>query len=234
MRAVGASAQELYELVSGFEEFQGRVTVGGVAFAVLLMNMATPAIAEFGSEYLKETYLKPAIAGEVVASIAVTEPGAGSDLASVQTFAERKGDKWVINGHKVWTSLAHFAEWMIVLLRTEGEATYAAKLGPEDRRLDWDRPAEELDRWIRGCDPWPGAWTTHDDRPLQVFHPELGASPGDGPPGMVLCADSRDGLVIATGSGAIRIREVKPAGRPRLSSEAWIHGRGVSEGQSFE
>lgn len=113
-------------------------------------------------------------------------------------------------------------------------ATYAPKMSRASARLDWRLPAVELDRWIRGCDPWPGAWTTHEDRPLQVFRPGLDAAPGEGPPGMVLSADSRDGLVVATGSGAIRIGEVKPAGRPRMTSEAWINGRGVSEGQSFE
>jgi methionyl-tRNA formyltransferase len=113
-------------------------------------------------------------------------------------------------------------------------ATYAPKMSRAAARLDWRLPAEELDRWIRGCDPWPGAWTTHEDRSIQVFLPEIEPSRDDGPPGTVLTADTRDGLVVATGSGALRIGEVKPAGRPRMTSEAWINGRGVSEGQSFE
>ena len=113
-------------------------------------------------------------------------------------------------------------------------ATYAPKMSRAAARLDWRLPAAELDRWIRGCDPWPGAWTTHEDRSIQVFHPEIEPSRDDGPPGMVLTADTRDGLLVATGAGALRIGEVKPAGRPRMTSEAWINGRGVSEGQSFE
>ena len=113
-------------------------------------------------------------------------------------------------------------------------ATYAPKMGRAAARLDWRLPAVELDRWIRGCDPWPGAWTTHEDRSIQVFHPEIEPSRDAGPPGTVLTADLREGLLVATGAGALRIGEVKPAGRPRMTAEAWINGRGVSEGQSFE
>jgi len=113
-------------------------------------------------------------------------------------------------------------------------ATYAPKMSREGARLDWRLPATELDRWIRGCDPWPGAWTTLAEQAVQVFGPELVSSSESGPPGTVLAADSQEGLVVATGSGAIRLREVKPAGRPRMASEPWIHGRGVAEGQSFE
>jgi methionyl-tRNA formyltransferase len=113
-------------------------------------------------------------------------------------------------------------------------ATYAPKMSREGARLDWRLPAAELDRWIRGCDPWPGAWTTLEGKPLQVFGPALDLSNGTGAPGTVLAADPQRGLVVATGSGALRLHAVKPAGRPRMTSEAWIHGRGVVEGQSFE
>ena len=75
----------------------------GIPMAVSVQtHMATPAIDEFGSEYLKETYLMPAIAGDMVASIAVTEPGAGSDVASLQTTAKKDGDAYVINGSKTY------------------------------------------------------------------------------------------------------------------------------------
>jgi len=113
-------------------------------------------------------------------------------------------------------------------------ATYAPKMSREGARLDWRLPAAELDRWIRGCDPWPGAWTTLEDRSVQVFGPEPEPAGGTRPPGTVLAADPRQGLVVATGSGALRLREVKPAGRSRMSSEDWIRGRSVGEGQSFE
>ena len=86
---------------------------------VIGLGMAAPTVFYHGQEEVKQRLLPRLFSGEDIWCQGFSEPGAGSDLASVQTFAERKGDKWVINGHKVWTSLAHFAEWMILLLRTD-------------------------------------------------------------------------------------------------------------------
>ncbi len=113
-------------------------------------------------------------------------------------------------------------------------ATYAPKMSRDTARLDWRLPAVELDRWIRGCDPWPGAWTELEGTPLHVFGSEPLAGRDDGTPGSVLTASVDQGLIVATGSGAIRVREVKPAGRARMDATAWIHGRGVEKGQAFE
>jgi alkylation response protein AidB-like acyl-CoA dehydrogenase len=91
---------------------------------VIGLGMAAPTVFYHGQDALKEKLLPRLFSGEDIWCQGFSEPGAGSDLASVQTFAERKGDKWVINGHKVWTSLAHFAEWMILLLRTDKSHKY--------------------------------------------------------------------------------------------------------------
>lgn len=91
---------------------------------VIGLGMAAPTVFYHGQESLKERLLPALFSGEDIWCQGFSEPGAGSDLASVQTFAQRKGDKWVINGHKVWTSLAHFAEWMILLLRTDKSHKY--------------------------------------------------------------------------------------------------------------
>lgn len=64
-------------------------------------DCATPALARFGSEQLKKDYLAPAIAGDHVTCIGVSEPGGGSDVASLKTTAVRKGDDYIINGQKV-------------------------------------------------------------------------------------------------------------------------------------
>lgn len=116
-------------------------------------------------------------------------------------------------------------------------ATYAPKLTRDEARVDWTLSAGDLHRWIRGCDPWPAAWTELDDQPVQLFRPEVvEAAPEvatSAEPGAVLRADARGGLEVATGSGRLRIGEVKPAGKARMSSTAWIAGRGVAEGDRF-
>jgi alkylation response protein AidB-like acyl-CoA dehydrogenase len=87
-------------------------------------GMAAPTVFHHGSDALKQRLLPRLFSGEDIWCQGFSEPGAGSDLANVQTFAEKKGEHWVINGHKVWTSLAHFAEWMIILLRTDKSHKY--------------------------------------------------------------------------------------------------------------
>jgi citronellyl-CoA dehydrogenase len=87
-------------------------------------DMATPALHRFGSDDLKRRYLVPAIRGEHVAAIAVTEPGAGSDVAGIKTRAVRDGDEWVINGSKIYITNAATADWLCLLAVTDPEAGY--------------------------------------------------------------------------------------------------------------
>jgi len=92
---------------------------------VIGLGMGAPTILHHGSEENKKRYLPKLLSGEEIWCQGFSEPGAGSDLASVKTKAEKKGDVWVINGHKVWTSLAHFASWMIILTRHSNDDKYA-------------------------------------------------------------------------------------------------------------
>ena len=91
---------------------------------VIGMGMAAPTIFFHAQDDVKAEVLPKLLSGEHIWCQGFSEPGAGSDLANQQTFAERDGDNWVINGHKVWTSLAHFAEWMILLCRTNKDDKY--------------------------------------------------------------------------------------------------------------
>jgi citronellyl-CoA dehydrogenase len=106
-------------------EEMGRISCGGVPMAMAVqMSMATPALARYGSEELKQTYLASAIRGETVASIAVTEPDAGSDVAGIRTRGVRDGDQWVINGAKLYITNGTQADWLCLLARTSDEPGY--------------------------------------------------------------------------------------------------------------
>ena len=91
---------------------------------IIGMGMAAPTIYFHARDDVKQELLPRLLSGEDIWCQGFSEPGAGSDLANQQTFAEKKGDSWVINGHKVWTSLAHFASWMILLCRTSKDDKY--------------------------------------------------------------------------------------------------------------
>ena len=112
-----------YELA--FLEELGRIESDGVSMAITVQtNMATPAIHQFGSDYLKETYLKPAIAGDMVSAIAVTEPDAGSDVFALKTFAAKKGDHYIINGSKTFITNGTQADFLTLLARTSEDPGY--------------------------------------------------------------------------------------------------------------
>jgi citronellyl-CoA dehydrogenase len=97
----------------------------GVPMAIAVQtHMATPAIAEFGNDHLKETYLKPSLAGDLVAAVAVTEPEAGSDVAALRTKAVKDGDSYVINGSKTYITNGTQADYITTLARTSDEPGY--------------------------------------------------------------------------------------------------------------
>jgi citronellyl-CoA dehydrogenase len=97
----------------------GAIRCGGVPMAIgVQTDMATPALARFGSDEVRREFLAPAIAGDAVACIGVSEPGAGSDVASIKTSARSDGDDYVINGGKMWITNGVQADWICLLANT--------------------------------------------------------------------------------------------------------------------
>ena len=102
------------------EEFRKVHAPGDVAGIGTMMLV--PTLLEKGEEWQKEKFVPPTIRGEIVWCQGYSEPGSGSDLASLKTRAELVGDEWVINGQKIWTTTAQNADYMFCLCRTEPEA----------------------------------------------------------------------------------------------------------------
>jgi methionyl-tRNA formyltransferase len=108
----------------------------------------------------------------------------------------------------------------------EEGVTYAAKLTREEGRLDWRRPAAELERAVRGLNPWPGVWFERDGERVKVLAAELMAGTSDAPPGTVL----DDRLAVACGSGALRPVLLQRAGRAPADAAAFLRGYPVPRG----
>jgi citronellyl-CoA dehydrogenase len=109
-----------YNLVAAEE--LGTAHCGGVPLAVgVQTDMCTPAIARFGSDELKRTFLAPAITGDMVGCIGVSEVGAGSDVAGMTTNAKKDGDDYIINGSKMWITNSPQADFICLLANTSDD-----------------------------------------------------------------------------------------------------------------
>lgn len=119
----GAEADIWFTVV--LAEELAKCGAGGISMATLVQtDMCTPALAKHGSHELKQKFLAPAIAGDMVGAIAVTEPNAGSDVARIITRAERDGDEYVINGSKMYITNGTQADWLCLLARTSSGNDY--------------------------------------------------------------------------------------------------------------
>ena len=113
----GLSREEAKVLASELRRIKAQPALA--SFGVWMLG---PALLAFGTEEQKKRFLPEIVRGEIRWCQGYSEPGAGSDLASIQTRAEDRGDHWIVNGQKIWTSYADKADWIFCLVRTDPEA----------------------------------------------------------------------------------------------------------------
>ena len=122
----GAGLDYSYGMVMA--ETLGHINCGGVPMAIgVQTDMCTPALARFGGDELRKEFLMPAIAGDMVGCIGVSEPGAGSDVAGIKSVARKDGDDYVISGQKMWITNSIQADWMCMLVNTSDGAAHKNK-----------------------------------------------------------------------------------------------------------
>jgi citronellyl-CoA dehydrogenase len=125
--AVGGAELD-YSYAVAMAEALGACRCGAIPMSIgVQTDMATPALARFGAPELQREFLAPAIAGEMVACIGVSEPGAGSDVAAIRTTARKDGGDYVINGGKLWITNGAQADWMCCLASTSDGAPHRNK-----------------------------------------------------------------------------------------------------------
>ena len=187
------------------------------------------------------------IRGHDVTGVSVMKMTPGMDEGPVLLRAEESLDDQV-TASELYQRLAEVGAGVLVVAlglveagvaeeeeQDHERATYAPKVDRERAHLDWEVDAEAVARWIRGMDSVPGAWSTLEGQPVKLFCPEPDRDdPRGGDPGRILTADSSEGLVVSSGRGVVRIREVQPPGKRRMSADDWIRGRGCEVGQRFQ
>ncbi len=173
------------------------------------------------------------LAGDDKTGICIMQMEAGLDTGPVllseaisigpeETTGELHDRLSILGARLIVDALARIDTLTPVPQPEEG-VTYAAKIDKAEARIDWTRPAAEIDRQIRGLSPFPGAWTMIVGMRVKLLRSRLAA--GTGAPGEVTGA-----LTIAAGDGAVEITELQPEGRGRLTAEAYLRGNPVPVG----
>lgn len=133
----GLSSEEHRVLLQEMQAIGARAPLAGMG-----ISMIGPTLLEYGTEDQKEQHLPRIARGEVAWCQGYSEPGAGSDLASLRTRAEDKGDYFLVNGQKIWTSGAQFADWMFLLTRTDPDVPKHE--GISFMLMDMDQPGVSI------------------------------------------------------------------------------------------
>jgi hypothetical protein len=117
----GGSGWDLYEILAAAEELYR--ADAGIGLTMMLASFGAEMVEEHGSEEQKEEYLRPVAQNDQITGLAVSEPEKGSDLAGMQTSAEKDGDEWVLNGEKFWVGNAVEADWLTLYAKTGDSET---------------------------------------------------------------------------------------------------------------
>lgn len=109
-------------------------------------------------------------------------------------------------------------------------ATYEPKMDKELGRIDWSRPAQEIDALVRGTTPWPGAFTTLGDQTIKVFALDVQEGDASGAPGEIVAADAKRGLVVACGDHDVRLEQIQMPGAKRMNAKDYLRGHSMESG----
>lgn len=179
------------------------------------------------------------MAGDKVAGVQVMKMDVGLDTGPVMLTAttpvtedDTMGDihdRLSLAGAGLMVDgLARLEAGTAVLTEQSAEGvTYAAKVSPEEARIDWKLPASEVAARIRGMSPFPGAWFEHEGQRIKVLHAR--ASDGAGEPGVLL----DEALTVACGDGAVRLTRLQRAGKGLVTAEDFQRGKPIARGQKL-
>ncbi len=139
-------------------------------------GMTGPTVVAWGSDEQKQRYLRPLFTGEEIWCQLFSEPGSGSDFAGLSATGERDGEEWIVNGQKVWTTLAHLSKWGLLVVRTDPEAVKHA--GLTAFVVDMEDPTVEIRplRQMTGEAEFNEVFFSD----TRIAHDEMLGGPGDG------------------------------------------------------
>lgn len=173
------------------------------------------------------------MAGDAQTGVCIMQMEAGLDtgpvllcktlpIGATETAGELHDRLAALGAEAIVTALASLDD-LTPQPQPEAGVIYAEKIDKSEARVDWTRPAEEIDRLIRGLSPFPGAWSMIAGKRVKLIRSRV--AQGAGGPGTVL-----EGLTIACGQEAVEITEVQPEGKPRMTAEAYLRGARLAPG----
>jgi methionyl-tRNA formyltransferase len=117
------------------------------------------------------------------------------------------------------------------IVQDESKQTYESWCRKADAEVDWSKPAAEVYNLIRGANPQPGAWTSHDGQILQIFDSAASNATG-GAPGEVIAIDET-GITVAANGGAVLVKRVRPEGDKKITASDFVAASGLAVGAKF-